>query len=592
MQIRIYKIHKSIIPPSEFELPNFSVLTGKNGSGKTHLLEAIADPTKSKVYLNEKLVTNIRYIGFNALNPNIQETFDPLSISHYIKNAWNYYNNARQSYLVNQATNYDINTFLGYISDENTKIFVKIIIKETKKTLLQLNEDDFNNNFDISLIQQNDFFTSQFSLIFKNYQKIQEENRINEYYEHKRYPTLKPSISEKDFEIKYGIPPWDFVNNILAEMNIPYKVNSPIGTHINSSFNFKLIDREKGFEISSNDLSTGEKTLMSLALGIYNSGSNLVKPEVLLLDEPDAGLHPSMSKKMIEVLNKNIVVDSKIPTIISTHSPTTIIASEGISIYQMVRGHSTPIKISTQQAIEILSSDIPFLKISNDKRRQVFVESKYDVIFYELLTNILVRLEPLSSEPIFLPARTSNGSNCSDVISIVSNLYKNGNEQVYGIVDWDTTNKTEERVIVLGENDRYSIENYLLDPFLLGLFFIRERKLTFPEFGLTNYSSYSDAGRLTNIEAQKIADYILQNLGFDSTDIEKSHLYNGWTLNISNKFKKHQGHNIENIYKSTFPFLKAYQREEALKKEIIEKVINDYPQYAPKQLFETIQRIK
>jgi AAA15 family ATPase/GTPase len=34
-------VHKSIIGLSDINLPNLVVLTGRNGSGKTHLLEAI-----------------------------------------------------------------------------------------------------------------------------------------------------------------------------------------------------------------------------------------------------------------------------------------------------------------------------------------------------------------------------------------------------------------------------------------------------------------------------------------------------------------------------------------------------------------------
>ena len=52
---------------------------------------------------------------------------------------------------------------------------------------------------------QNDFFTAQFALIFKNYHRRQEENSINEYYLSKGQPVSKPVLSKKDFESKYGI---------------------------------------------------------------------------------------------------------------------------------------------------------------------------------------------------------------------------------------------------------------------------------------------------------------------------------------------------------------------------------------------------
>ena len=73
MRIKIKQQYKSIKPPCEFDLPNFSVLTGKNGSGKTHMLEVISNNQLSEVKIDNKIIKSFRYIGFNGLNPNIQE---------------------------------------------------------------------------------------------------------------------------------------------------------------------------------------------------------------------------------------------------------------------------------------------------------------------------------------------------------------------------------------------------------------------------------------------------------------------------------------------------------------------------------------
>jgi ABC-type cobalamin/Fe3+-siderophores transport system ATPase subunit len=123
MEIKITQKHKSINPPCEFELPEFSVLTGKNGSGKTHLLEAIADNNKSEVVLNGVVIKNIRYIGFNGLNPNIQETCDPQTIIGHIKNTWTNYNNWLQNII--RENNVTINRMFDYIGDDpNVKRFI------------------------------------------------------------------------------------------------------------------------------------------------------------------------------------------------------------------------------------------------------------------------------------------------------------------------------------------------------------------------------------------------------------------------------------------------------------------------------------
>lgn len=591
MKILIKSKYKSI-NPCEFELPDFSVLTGKNGSGKTHLLEAIASSTFTEVKIDDRIINNIRYIKFNELNPAIKETCDPKTITQFIKKTWTDFTNAKTQRSPAFRQNITSENILQSVADVKSKNFIQKVYESTGKDLNTLTEDDLFDNFDISFMGQNDFFTAQFALIFKNYHRVWEENNMAKYYKSQGIEPSSSILEEAEFLKLNGNPPWDFVNKILSETNIPYTVNNPMGTRLDSNFIFKLKDNSLGFEINSQDLSTGEKVLMSLALAIYNTNGDFGKPDLLLIDEPDAALHPSMSKVMVDVLKKNIVMENKIPVIITTHSPTTVISAEGVSIFQLLRGNSIPEKIPTQKAVELLSSDVPFLKISNDKRRQVFVESKYDVQYYELLTNILSLQETLPSEPVFIPARTSNGSNCTDVIDIVRNLSANGNEQIYGIIDWDLSNVIEEKIVVLGINERYAIENFILDPLIMGLLFIRERKINIANFGSLSFSKYTDVHLMTKDDAQTIIDKVLQDLDLLTTNRNNYNTYNGWTLKLTEEFSKHQGHDLEILYKTKFPFLNIHQREDSLKKDVIEKVINDYPQFTPNEIFNTIKCIK
>lgn len=601
LKIKILSKYKSI-SPCEFELPYFSVLTGKNGSGKSHLLQAINDITISETYITDSnIAKNIKHIEFNGLNPIINEVCNPTTITQFVKNAYAKFNTARDSYNKNNrsAVGLSWENIFNYISfnneGERNRIskFITKVKTDSHIEIEKITEDDFADNFDISLMEGNDFFTAQFALLFKDYHKKQEENNYNNYCKSNGIPYSKGILSKIDFEKKYGIPPWDLINNILEETNIPYHVNNPLGSRMESTFNFKLIDNESEFEISSNDLSTGEKVLMSLALAIYNTGADFGKPDLLLIDEPDAGLHPAMSKKLVDVLRKHIVQENNIPVIITTHSPTTVISSDGISIYQVVRGESTPKKIPIQDAVELLTSEIPFLKITTEKRRQIFVENKNDVNYYEQITNIYSRLETLPCSPIFISTRKSKhtGSNCSDVQAIVKSLNENGNDSVYGIIDRDSSNKTEGQVLVLGNIERYAIENFLLDPLLMGLLFIREAKITPDEFGITEIKTYSEISKLTKIDAQKIIDKILLDLELNSTNIIEYKLYNNWNLSITSEFCEYKGHDIEEFYKQKYPFLNAYNKEEMLKKDIINKVLNDYPQFAPIGIIETIRKI-
>lgn len=71
MKIQIRNNFKSIPAGIEFEIPSFTVLTGENGSGKTHLFEAIKDNNNGYVVIDNKQLKQINYIGFGALNPAI-----------------------------------------------------------------------------------------------------------------------------------------------------------------------------------------------------------------------------------------------------------------------------------------------------------------------------------------------------------------------------------------------------------------------------------------------------------------------------------------------------------------------------------------
>lgn len=555
------------------------------------MLEALANNGLTEIYNDERVVKNIVYKKFNELIPEIQDNCDSNLITTHIKNMWKEFDRIRINSQSSdkKATNEYV---IKKIADNNIKVFVIKIFNDTKKHFSDLIEDDFFNHFDMSSMGRISIFHTRLAVIFKYYHRMLLENLMEKCYQENGMQSGRMVLNDEEFVEKYGLPPWEFVNNIFNELDIPYEVNNPIGTRLDSNFILRFKDKQENIEITSNDFSTGEKVLLSLAIAIYNNKDNFKKPELLLIDEPDAALHPSMSKKMINVLYKKIYEENKIPVIITTHSPTTVIASEGISIYQLSRGNSIPQKISTQQAVEILAGDIPFLKISNEKRRQVFVESKYDVKYYESISNILARIEPLPSEPVFIPVRTSNGSNCSDVINIVKKLSESGNDQVYGIIDFDLKNTESGKIIVLGRNNRYSIENYLLDPLLMGLFFIREGKKDINYFGEISFRTYPEASKMTKDDAQKIIDKIILYLNLSTSDTVDYQLFNNWTLKVSKGFIQHQGHELESLYKDKFQFLNSYQKENELKMDIINKLINDYPQFTPLELFDTIKKIR
>ena len=62
IKIKIKEKYKSLIARTEFELSDFCVLTGKNGSEKSHLLEAISN--KSNLPKNTEIAEFVSYPEF------------------------------------------------------------------------------------------------------------------------------------------------------------------------------------------------------------------------------------------------------------------------------------------------------------------------------------------------------------------------------------------------------------------------------------------------------------------------------------------------------------------------------------------------
>ena len=222
--------------------------------------------------------------------------------------------------------------------------------------------------------------------------------------------------------------------------------------------------------IPFNDLSSGEKVIIGLILKLFTSeyyGEALTFPDLLILDEPDAHLHPEMSKLLLDVLEETFVNKYGIKVILSTHSPSTIALASENQIFQLTNGTASSLKkISKDEALKILTSFIPTLSIDYRNHRQVFVESPTDVIYYQFLHD---KHAQNNSSPfkLYFISNSAGKSNCSQVYNIVKEIRKSGNSTSYGIVDWDLTNKPEIYVYVHGLEERYSVENFILDPIYL-----------------------------------------------------------------------------------------------------------------------------
>lgn len=402
-------------------------------------------------------------------------------------------------------------------------------------------------------------------------------------------------MSDKEILDQFGEAPWVLLNKIFDVAGLPFRAESPKElkpSFFSRSIEFELLllDTVKGVKISPNDLSEGEKVIVSMVFLHYTSEYGNSKYKLLLLDEPDTHLHPSFIKKYIRILTDVLVKEKQARVVMTTHSPITVALIPEASIHNLDRSKgNTPLKVSRECALETLLEGVPSLRVRYEQRRPIFVESKYDVTYYDGLVKALRRSSNFFYEPVFL-APHSGTTNCTDVIDIVKKLEESGSEPVYGIIDFDTKNKSSNLIKILGNGRRYAIENYLLDPIIVALALIKNNKKQFSDFGIQGRASYIHGSKLTESDVQLLVNNIFIALGLENGSRTSVILENGFKILYSDLFLMHPGHTYETKLMEKFPELNAIKRgkgDQALKEQML-YIISDFPEFLPIDIRETL----
>lgn len=584
------KKHKSISQGLTFELPDFCVLTGKNGSGKSHLFEAMAERGLTNITIDGARVNLVHYIIFNGLNPNVGADCTYRTLLDEQKNMWV----TLKQILDNNYNGRAFSNTTFFIDVECTNRQYLPIAKELFSLAHgrkeDITEDLFNDIYTIQPRDAKSFFSSQFASIFKLYANRLEANDYNK-FRNAQNGTSLPVLTAEEFEKKYGPKPWVLINKMMEGAGLNFRVNNPENQTRDEDFHLKLIDEQRGIEVEVNDLSTGERVLMSLALAIYNTNEDSLRPDILLLDEPDAALHPEFSKVLLQAINESIVRDAGVKVVISTHSPTTVALSDESWVYQMEYGQA-PRKVSKKQALSILLKDLEPLRVSVENRRQVFVENRNDAGYLESIYALLPKTGVIY--PQFLPASTKIGSNCQDVITMVTSLREKGNDLVYGIIDYDNHNCDQSNIFVLGGGKRYAIDNYILDPLYVALLLIREKAEMFSE--LDSAIRFSTLHTCSQGLLQDIINFVCEKLGFTQAEECQYTVVGGQMFSVKKEYFTIQGHNLEDKIINRWVKLNSVKRgrqeENIFKDYVIENIISEYPEYLSVDLVDTLNKVR
>lgn len=496
MEIIFTSKYKSITAFKWSDIPKFVVITGPNGTGKSQLLELIYNTIINKQGTTERL-----QIINGEIKPN--EVI-------FLKGEWQLENTAYtdlstiQSQLSNHFQQFQQNDYQynnNQYSEHQLKLystFKEILQKIGKTNSREVTKEEFSSHFPEILIERESQISQKISEIFYNY-------RLSE------IELLAKQKSNEEITSEIGVKPWFVLRDIIKEAKLPFEINDPSENGFRDGFQLKLSHNFTNENVDFNDLSSGEKVLLSLVFYLYNSQEKNIFPKILLLDEPDAHLHPSMSQQFLNVI-KNVLVDKfGVQVIMTTHSPSTVILAPIESIFEMSRTEPR-IKKSTSKnnSVSLLTSGLIYV---GEGTKYFLVEDNDDVTFYSFIYNQLTTEKHINADIplVFIPASTKDKSGGKDAVqNWVKKLQNSGLENiVQGLIDADYGNEISNGIYKI---NRYSIENYLIDPIIVyGALLDKEKNEKIDGIQLELGEEYK-LKLMSNIELQKIADSIINSV--------------------------------------------------------------------------------
>lgn len=648
MKLEFIKKHKSVYQLQSEELPSFIVLTGLNGSGKSHLLEAIENGSVSvdgqANNPHEPQNNSFRMFTWNTLVP---QNMGSVHMGTQRNGNWEIFNNCRsqvkkdQEYLYSQvsylqnsppllsddadlkekigiqlnrepsandvqnfksATNQLNNvleaSFLQYVGQQIEQNFCTKLKEQAQTDLIFLSQTQFMNAYPRTLGV--DPFQHAFNQVFSMYADLMRKNDLNRVaYERRQRGSEDSFLCDEDFVQKYGEPPWDLINEILRAAKLDFETPEPL-IETDSPIDSTLRSKSTGELIQFSDLSSGEKIIISFALCLFHVNNQLSEskfPTLILFDEIDATLHPSMNQSILDTIQKILVEKYNVKVIMTTHSPTTVVLCPEESVYVLSKdgGRKVVEKTSKDQALSILTQGIPFLSIDYSKRKQVFVESENDAetlgAFYEILRS----RNTLNNSGVSLSFIASGFGQktgaCQNVIEFTERFRENGNSKIFGLIDYDNQNEPKDNLFVLGK--RYTIENFIYDPLIIGALLIRENCFAAIDLGLPQNTAYTDLNQLTVAQRQSLFDAVWEKIKPQTSSSEctktiEIEYVGNFKITADRTVLSHNWkHECEGLLKEKFPKLMRFNNSKDLTRYIVEMVYQDFHEWIPLE-FQTI----
>ena len=569
MNIQMSGRYKSFLKETQFpDMPDFVVLAGENGAGKSQFINGIAE---GAIVIND--------VGSQPIGADKIIKHDSVSLQ---QDSYTAADNASHAHQIYQ--NY-INGGGGQhlINDEYIAL----------STIIQRIKADLNTEkIDIDTIRT---WLRGFAYQSLPFQTIQLLNIFSGYYTNLANNLIAKSAGEEHladeaFECLFGKKPWEVLNHILHEQaKLHFKFSAP-REYNPSDISLVLCKNSLGAQFPISDLSSGEKVLLTLALSLFSAERKALRiPKIILLDEVDCHLHPSMIQNLLYLVEEVFVKQYRIKVIMTTHSPTTVALANESAIYYMTPDNENRVcRISKDAALKKLAYGIPTLAVAFQNRINVITESHYDALNLSGIYTILSNTGHLNGDMslAFISSGSSSAANSGSCNNVYDLVTKFDTSNTHGIVDWDKQNECRKRVHVLAHGERYSIENCILDPIALSLLLLNEVSPKFNPAQLGLSQSFALSRDITDFfaEAQHITDAFITSLRHPvdtTTDSRRKVEYaGGLTVEMPEDFLQFQGHALEDAIKEAYPTLRRFHNVNDLKAAVV-VIFQRYPEVIP-----------
>lgn len=403
------------------------------------------------------------------------------------------------------------------------------------------------------------------------------------------------TITDEEFSLLYGPPPWDAIDKQLERLglDVTVEVNKSAADDRDEQVGELLLKDSHGRIFRPDGLSSGERLLVLLALVRYihtTDGIDFIKPKLVVFDEPDAHLHPSLVKELFVTI-REVFLDDGIHVILTTHSPTTVALADegGIVILEKYK----PARLaSRREALNLLldGHEKAFVDISGS--RLVFVEDSSDA---ELLERLLALLSHRVSSNIEFRSLSKQSANGTDgggkenVRKVVNEIGSGRN--IVGLIDFDGKEKDGSDIFVLCGDERYGIENLLLDPRIVVHMLLRsDSKKWAAEFDLSD--AHTGDQHLNETELQSCIDHlhelVFQTPASGTREIE---YLDDQKFAVGDEWLTTNGHKLRGKILRALPDIGPTPSKKDILQHIVDQVLLERPEMIPKSLLNTLNAI-